>query len=90
MTRRTILTDRQRSALFALPTDDAQLLRHYMLADDDFGHINERRRPANRIGFALQLCALRFPGRLLTQAKSFPNRCLHSSAPNWASRQMRC
>jgi len=76
MTRRTILTDRQRSALFALPTDDAQLLRHYMLADDDFGHINERRRPANRIGFALQLCALRFPGRLLNPGEVIPQPVL--------------
>ena len=35
MTRRTILTDRQRAALFDLPTDEGLLLRHYMLADDD-------------------------------------------------------
>ena len=30
-----ILTDRQRSALFDLPTDEASLLKHYTLADDD-------------------------------------------------------
>ncbi|MBD3703911.1 DUF4158 domain-containing protein, partial [Klebsiella pneumoniae] len=28
-------------------------------------NIRQRRRPENRIGFALQLCALRYPGRAL-------------------------
>lgn len=57
MPRRSILTDRQRAALFDLPTDDASMLRHYMLADDDLEIIHARRRPHNRFGFALQLCA---------------------------------
>jgi hypothetical protein len=49
-----------------LPTDEASMLRHYTLADDDLDLIHARRRPHNRFGFALQLCALRYPGRLLT------------------------
>ena len=36
MAHRTILTERQRSALFDLPTDDASMMRHYILADDDY------------------------------------------------------
>jgi len=32
MPRRSILTDRQRAALFDLPTDEASMLRHYTLA----------------------------------------------------------
>ncbi len=43
MPRRSILTERQRSALFDLPTDDASMLRYYTLADDDLEHINDRR-----------------------------------------------
>lgn len=39
MPRRQILTERQRSALFDLPTDEPTLLRHYTLADDDLEHI---------------------------------------------------
>lgn len=35
-------------------------------ADDDLEHIRERRRPENRLGFALQLYALRYTGRALT------------------------
>lgn len=55
MPRRSILTERQRSALFDLPTDDASMLRHYTLADDDIEHINERRRPENRIYVSFQI-----------------------------------
>ena len=72
MPRRQILTERQRSALFDLPTDEASLLRHYILSDDDLAHIRERRRPRNRFGFALQLCALRYPGRLLSPGELIP------------------
>lgn len=55
MPRRHILTERQRSALFHLPIDELSLLKHYTLADEDLEHIRERRRPENRLGFALQL-----------------------------------
>ena len=39
MPRRQILTDRQRSSLFDLPTDSATLLHHDTLADDDLEQI---------------------------------------------------
>lgn len=72
MPRCNILTDRQRAVLFHLPTDEAALLRHYTLADDDLEIIRARRRPHNRFGFALQLCALRYPGRLLALGEVIP------------------
>ncbi len=50
--------------LFRLANDDSMLC-HYTLADDDLEIIHARRRPHNRFGFALQLCTLRYPGRLL-------------------------
>ena len=59
-----------------LSTDEAAMLRHYTLADDDLEHINARRRPENRVGFALQLCALRFPGRLLSSDEIIPEKVL--------------
>lgn len=76
MAHRAILTERQRSALFDLPTDETLMLRHYTLADDDIEHISERRRPENKIGFALQLCALRYPGRLLSSGEVIPEKVL--------------
>jgi TnpA family transposase len=72
MVHRTVLTARQRAALFDLPTNEASLLQHYTLADDDIEHIRTRRRPENQIGFALQLCAFRYPGRLLKAGEVIP------------------
>lgn len=72
MAHRVVLTERQRTTIFSLATDAHGLLRHYTLADDDLAHIQFRRRPRNRFGFALQLCAFRFPGRLLTPGEVIP------------------
>ncbi len=72
MPRRSILTARQHAVLFDLPTDEPSILYHYTLSDDDLEHINERRRPENRFGFALQLCVLRYPGRLLSAGEIIP------------------
>ena len=41
--------------LFDLPTDEAALLRHYTLSDDDIEHIRVRRGEHNRLGFALRI-----------------------------------
>ena len=60
MPRRSIWSARQRAALFDLPTDEATLLRHYTLSDDDIEHIRVRRGGHNRLGFSLQLCAFRY------------------------------
>ena len=65
-------TSRQRSALFALPQREADLLRHYTLSDEDLQNIGARRRPRNKLGFALQLCVLRHPGRLLAPGEFVP------------------
>ena len=73
MPRRHILTARQRHALLALPTDEASLLKQYTLAADDLEHIGHRRRRHNRLGLALQLCALRYPGRLLSPGEVIPH-----------------
>jgi len=72
MPRRHILTERQRKALFDLPTDEGTLLQHYILDDEDIEHIRTRRHAHNKLGFALQLCAFRYPGRLLTAGEVIP------------------
>ena len=72
MARRTVLTSRQRSVLFSLPQHEADLLRHYTLSEEDLQNIGARRRPRNKLGFALQLCVLRYPGRLLAQGEFVP------------------
>ena len=42
---------------FSLPQREADLLRHYTLSEEDLWSIVARRRPRNRLGFALQLGA---------------------------------
>ncbi|AWK88574.1 Tn3 family transposase [Azospirillum thermophilum] len=73
MPRRRVLTDAQTTALFALPTSEADLIRHYTLGPGDLAAIATRRRPHNRLGFALQLCALRYPGRLVRPGELVPS-----------------
>ena len=51
---------------------EADLLRHYTLSDEDLQNIGLRRRPRNKLGFALQLCVLRYPGRLLAPGEFVP------------------
>ena len=82
MTHRTILTARQRAALFDLPTDEATILYNYTLSDEDLERIDERRRPENRFGFALQLCALRYPGRLLSAGEVIPETVVRFRHPD--------
>ena len=72
MPRRRALSESQLNALLALPTAEADLIRHYTLGPDDLAIVARRRRPHNRLGFALQLCALRYPGRLIRPGEVIP------------------
>ena len=72
MARRTILTPAQRAALLALPADRADLARHHTLGEAELAVINRRRRDRNRLGFALQLCALRYPGPAAAARRAHP------------------
>ena len=65
MPRRRALTEAQLETLLALPTNEAALIQHWTLSTADLTTIERRRRSHNRLGFAVQLCALRYPGRLL-------------------------
>jgi len=72
MPRRAVLSEEQRAALLALPDDEALLVQHWTLSHDDLAVIVRRRPPHNRLGFAIQLCALRYPGRLLRPGELIP------------------
>ena len=56
---------RRAESLLALPDSKDDLIRHYTFNDTDLSIIRQRRGPANRLGFAVQLCYLRFPGVIL-------------------------
>jgi hypothetical protein len=72
MPPRTLLSSEQRTRLFSIPTDPAEMTRHYVLDADDLALVGARRRAGNRLGFAVQLCALRHPGRVLDPLESPP------------------
>lgn len=76
MPRRRALTEAQLQMLLALPTDEAVLVREWTLSAADLAAIGRRRRDRNRLGFALQLCALRFPGRLPRPGEPIPAEAL--------------
>jgi len=62
MPARTLLSSEQRTRLFSIPTDPAEMVRHYTLGADDLALVRTKRRSVNRVGFAVQLCLLRYPG----------------------------
>jgi TnpA family transposase len=63
--RRQQLTAVQISGLFDPPADQRELVRHYTLSDTDIALIRRRRGDHGRLGHALMLCYLRYPGRPL-------------------------
>ena len=65
MPRRSILSAAERESLLALPDTKDELIRHYTFSESDLSIIRQRRGPANRLGFAVQLCYLRFPSVIL-------------------------
>jgi hypothetical protein len=63
------------SALLDPPPDQRDLVRHYTLCAADLAAIRRCRGDHNRLGHALMLCYLRYPGRPL-RAGERPSRSL--------------
>jgi hypothetical protein len=76
MPTKTILSPAQRAAIFDPPLDRATIERLYTLGLDDLAQVARRRRGANRIGYAVQLCYLRHPGRGLLTGENVPDTML--------------
>jgi hypothetical protein len=63
--RRQQLTEVQIAALFDPPTDRREVVRHFTLSEADTAIIRRCRGDHSRLGYALMLCYLRYPGRPL-------------------------
>ena len=72
MPRRTLLSSEQRTRLFGIPTEAAEVAKHYVLSAEDLALVQAKRRPNNRLGYAVQLCVLRHPGRPLEPSEVPP------------------
>src|SRR6202165_1965472 len=74
--RRQQLTEAQITALRDPPSDQRELVRHYTLTDTDLAAIRRCRGDHNRLGQALMLCYLRYPGRPLKAGERPPGALL--------------
>lgn len=74
MAHRAVLTAKQREALLDFSEDEASMLNHYVLSEEDIFNINRKRGDHNRLGFALQLCAFRYPGRFIQSDEILPEK----------------
>ncbi len=71
-----LLTPEQRDQLVRVPAElsERDLGRYYTFSPRDLEIIGRHRRPANRLGFAVHLGLLRFPGRTLADVTEVPER----------------
>ena len=72
MPRRSLLSAEQRARLFDVPTTPAEMAKHYVLSPEDLMLVRAKRRSMNRLGFAVQLCLLRYPGQGLGPGQPSP------------------
>ena len=64
MARRSILSATERDNITALPNDDL-VIQYYTFNESDLAIIQQHRGSENRLGFAVQLCYMRYPGVML-------------------------
>src|SRR5260221_4788727 len=78
----TYLNPKQRHALTQIPSDfsERDIARYYTFTEKERELINRRRRASNRLGFAVQLALLKFPGRTLMEVKDVPRPVLTAIA----------
>ncbi len=75
MTKRKLLKGQDRRKLVDIPVDEDSSIRRYSLSLADRLEIELRRCKPNRLGFAIQLCLTRYPGRVLG-AEEIPPRAM--------------
>ena len=70
---RELLTPEQRQSFMQIPEDEWILGTYFTFSKRDLEIVNKRRREENRLGFAVQVAILRYPGWPYTHIKSIPD-----------------
>jgi TnpA family transposase len=84
MPRRDLLTATQRSQLIAFPDEASALIRLFTLSGEDLAFVRQHRGDHNRLGVAVQMSYLRYPGRVLG-----PNEVPYAPLLELVARQVR-
>ena len=83
MPRRSPLSGSDRATLLALPSEEADRIRVHSFSETDLALVRQRRGDANRFGFAVQLCLLRYPGVALAA-----DRAVDDALLRWVARAL--
>ncbi|MEM8967177.1 MAG: DUF4158 domain-containing protein [Bacteroidota bacterium] len=55
-------SERDRLARFPTSLSQEEVITYFTLTEEDIQQVTQQRRPVNRLGYALQLCIVRFLG----------------------------
>lgn len=79
MARRELLSPSQRKMILALPQahETRLLARFYTFSDQDLILIRQQRGKSNRLGYAVVLAYLRYPGARWFPRDEIPDHILH-------------
>lgn len=81
MPSRELLSEAQRTRLSTIPEmEERELVRYHTLSESDLAAISIRRGATNRLGFAVQMCLLRYPGRPLRRGEVVPRPIVEFAA----------
>jgi TnpA family transposase len=76
MRGKELFTQEQRIEIKNLATEEWELELYYTFSNYDMECINKHRRDYNKLGFAVQLCLLRYPGWTLSEIGEIPPKLL--------------
>jgi TnpA family transposase len=72
MAHRSLLSLSEIQSLKAFPEDSGEIIRYYTLSESDLALIRQHRGDGSRFGFAFLLCAMRYPGIVVSAFQTVP------------------
>lgn len=76
MSRRKVLSEAEKQSLINLPKDFFTLSKYYLLSEVDISRIKQKRGVHNKLGFAILLCCMRYPGTTINFETNIPDELI--------------